>query len=321
VTSATGWQGRRPLVIGATGFLGAHLLRSLAAAGAEAHGMARHSVQENDTPCVLHRGDLLDRNVVEAIIRAVRPTHVFNAAGLLKPAPDDPQALWRVHVDGTRILFETLHAAGLRPTVLIASSAAVYGATAELPVGEEVVLEPRSPYGRSKLAQETVAFDAMRELGVPVICGRGFNIVGAGLSPRLLASRVARDIVRAEQGGDAVLRVGNLDQRRDFIDVRDAVRAFCALAAGAAAGRAYNVCAGRSVPVRTCVDRLVAQACVPIKLEIDVARVGDVEDSYGSVSRLADVIEWKNLIPLERSLDDLLEDWRRRLSPEEDSAA
>ena len=316
MTSATAaWRGARPLVIGASGFMGTHIARALSEAGSEVHGMTRRARGTQTAPIVMHAADLLDRAGVDRVIHEVRPTHVFNLAGRLKPQPADSDALRRIHVDGTRILFEALRAADMRPLVFIASSAAVYGEPEMLPVQEHAPRRTRSEYGVSKVAQEDVALAAMREHRFPVICTRSFNLVGPGLSPELVAAQVARDVARAEAGGAAVLRVGDLDHRRDFLDIRDAVRAFLQLAADPPADAVVNVCSGWSVPVRECVDHLVAAARVPVKLEIDRARfAGAVEDIYGSTALLASAIKWEDFIPLRHSLDDLLEEWRGRES-------
>jgi GDP-4-dehydro-6-deoxy-D-mannose reductase len=318
VTPAEPWRNGRVLVIGAAGFMGRHIVRALAAAGAEVHGMVRRASGSNGAGCNVHIGDLMQVETLEGVLRRVMPTHVFNVAGRLKPDPLDPDALWRVHVEGTSNLFAALNAAGVRPTVFIASSAAVYGVPAELPTTEQAPRRARSPYGASKLAQEDVALAAMRELGMPVVCTRSFNLLGPGLSPELVASQVARDVARAERGGPAVLQVGNLSHRRDFLDIRDAVAAFLALSAVPSAVPVYNVCSGRSVPVRACVERLVSSAKVQVQVAVDPARLGmtDVEDIFGSVTRLAEVARWRDLIPLERSLDDLLDDWRARAAEE-----
>lgn len=312
----SGWRAARALVIGASGFMGGHLARALLQAGAEVHGTTRHGHVDLGSAIVAHRADLLDRNSLDAVVERVQPSHVFNLAGRLKPDPIDAEALRRVHVTGSRALLESLRGARLRPIVFIASSAAVYGAPETLPVTENAPLRARSPYGISKVEQENVALEAMRELGFPVICARAFNLVGPGLSPSLLASQVARDIVDAEQGGERILRVGNLDQRRDFLDIRDAVRAFLTLAMAPRADGIFNVCAGRSVPVRTCIDYLVAAARVPVTVTVDPAlsRGSEVNDIFGSTARLAAEMPWRDFIPLERSLDDLIEDWRRRLA-------
>jgi GDP-4-dehydro-6-deoxy-D-mannose reductase len=312
----TGRQSVRALVIGASGFVGSHLTRELAQAGAEVHGTTRRNLADFGHGISVHRADLLDRASVDAVLARVRPSHVFNLAGRVKTDRADPEALQRIHVTGSRILFESLRAAELRPVVFIASSAAVYGIPQALPVTEEAQMRAQSAYGKSKVEQENVALAAMHELAVPVICARAFNLVGPGLSPTLFASQVARDIAKAEAGGDATLRVGNLDQRRDFLDIRDAVRAFVTLAMAPHVGGIFNVCTGQSVPVRACIERLVALARVRVSVMFDSApsQGSDVDDIFGSTARLASAMPWTDFIPLERSLDDLLDDWRWRLA-------
>lgn len=309
-------RGKRALVIGASGFIGRHLALALAAAGAEVHGTARRETLLPASSVTMHRADLLDRVAVMHALNTVRPTHVFNVAGRLKPVVSDPEALWRVHVEGTQVLFEAIAETELRPVVFIAGSAAAYGVSAELPVRESAPLRAQSPYGVSKVEQERAAREAGRRFGIPVVCVRSFNLLGPGLSPELIASQVARDIASAEKGGEPVIRVGNLAPRRDFLDIRDAVRAFLALAEWPPEDAAVNVCLGRSVPVAECVERLIARARVPLTIDTIAAGSGvhDVADIYGATERLAALLPWRDFIPLEQSLDDLLDDWRTRLA-------
>jgi len=173
----------RAVVTGAAGFIGSHLVAGLSQSGATVHGVARRVPAGQPVAGVMHHADLLDGRAIGDIIARVRPTHIFNVAGKLKPDSADPEALGRIHVEGTRVLFQALHALGLKPVVFIASSAAVYGAPAELPVSETAPRSGRSAYAVSKIGQEDVAFSATREFGIPAVCARSFNLVGPALSP------------------------------------------------------------------------------------------------------------------------------------------
>jgi GDP-4-dehydro-6-deoxy-D-mannose reductase len=125
---------------------------------------------------------------------------------------------------------------------------------------------------------------------------------------------LARQLAQAElNGGEAVLRLGNIDSARDFTDVRDAARA--QLAAAEAPPDAYNVCSGRAVKIRELVEMLSDAASIPVRVEVDESRLraDDPPEVRGSPDRLRSRTGWQPEIPLEQTMADALESWRVRL--------
>jgi GDP-4-dehydro-6-deoxy-D-mannose reductase len=125
----------------------------------------------------------------------------------------------------------------------------------------------------------------------------------------------AQQIAAIEAGhGEPVLRVGNLEVMRDLSDVRDVVRAYVALLEHGTRGAAYNVCRGEGVKLTEVVRRLVGLARVAIRVEVDPARLrpADIPWLVGDPSRIARDTGWRCEIPLERTLGDVLEEWRGR---------
>ena len=145
------------------------------------------------------------------------------------------------------------------------------------------------------------------------VIARAFNHVGPRQDPSFVASSLARQIADIEAGRHPPqLVVGNLDARRDLTDVRDTVRAYAMLAEHGRAGRPYNVCSGRAITIRELLDRLVARARVPIAVRVDPERYrpNDVPLLVGDPTRIRSEVGWEPQIPLEQTLDDLLEYWR-----------
>jgi len=194
--------------------------------------------------------------------------------------------------------------------VLVPSSALVYE-TSEDALTENHPIAPASPYALSKLAQEMLA---VRTNGVmAVTIARPFNHFGPRQNPFFAASGWARRIADIEAGRWAPeITVGNLEPRRDLTDVRDTVRAYQLILERGQPGRPYNVCTGVAITIRELLDRLLARARVPIDVKIDPARYrpNDTPVLLGDPSRLRDELGWTPAIPLERTLDDLLEYWR-----------
>jgi GDP-4-dehydro-6-deoxy-D-mannose reductase len=181
----------------------------------------------------------------------------------------------------------------------------VYG-NSDDPLTEDHPLAPASPYALSKLAQEMIG---------DVLIARAFNHFGPRQDPWFVASGFARRIADIEAGRwDAEISVGNLDARRDLTDVRDTVRAYRLIAERGTPGRPYNVCSGRAIVIRDLLDRLLAHARVPIRIKVDPARLrpNDVPLVVGDPRRLRDELGWTPAIPLEQTVNDLLEYWRSR---------
>jgi GDP-4-dehydro-6-deoxy-D-mannose reductase len=172
-----------------------------------------------------------------------------------------------------------------------------------------------SPYAASKVAADFLALQAFLGHGLPTVRARAFNHLGPGQTDKFVASALASRVAANEVEGADEVRVGNLSSRRDFTDVRDVVRAYRLLVLHGEPGEAYNVCSGRDVAVQELADRLVAMASVPMLLKTDPAleRPVDVPVLRGDNARLRAATGWEPSIPIEQTLADLLDDWRRRL--------
>lgn len=312
---------RSALVTGAAGFVGRHLVAGLVADGLSVTAVDRDAaaLAALGVAVTARAGNLGDAGWMRGVVTDAKPTHVFHLAAMLGTADTAPAQFFDANVAPTMELLEVLRHAAPEAVVLLASSSAVYGdAGGSTPIAESVPFSPRTPYGTSKACQEMLAIQYFRGFGLRTIRVRAFNLVGPGLSDALLAGAVARQVAMAERdGGDRVL-VGDLSARRDFLDVRDAAAAYRALAVRGAPGEVYNVCSGRAVPVSACVEPLIEKARRPLRLERDPARLRavDVLEQVGDHRRLTDATGWQPATPLATSLQDLLDDWRRRVGAE-----
>ncbi len=292
----------RALVTGATGFVGRHLVAHLAAAGDEV---------------AISEAEITEPEALEADFSQCRPDAVYHLAAQadVQASFTDPAATLRVNVEGTFNVLDAARETGAARVVVV-SSADVYGRVepAGLPVGEAAAMRPVTPYGASKAAAEMVCVQAGLGHGLDVIRARAFNHLGPGQSDRFVAAALASRIAANERTGEKVVRVGNLQARRDFTDVRDVVRAYRLLAERGAEGEAYNVCSGTARGIAELAEALIARARHPMRLAADgqLLRPVDVAEVRGDPSKLHDATGWRPEVPLEQTLDDLLDYWRCR---------
>jgi GDP-4-dehydro-6-deoxy-D-mannose reductase len=307
------------LVTGGAGFVGGHLLERLAASGRVVH--AWHRPGSPPGPPGLARWtavELLDAAGATAALAEAAPAEVYHLAGAANVALSwsQPRQTLEDNVLATHRLFEALRTAALRPRVLVTGSAAVYRPS-DAALHEGSPLGPASPYGTSKLAQELLALRAGQDDGVEVVVTRSFNHIGPRQDPGFIAASIARQVARIEAGLDEpVIAVGNLEAKRDLMDVRDTVRAYEALMAGGRAGAVYNVCAGHAIAMRTLLDGLVGRARVPVRIFQDPARFrpNDTPLSLGDCTRLRTDTGWALRYSLDETLDALLASARDALT-------
>ena len=302
-----------PLVTGATGFAGGHLVETLVADGIHVHGWANpggRPPDRSDASVAWQSVDLLDRDAVRTALAEAAPSAIYHCAGVadVHGSWRAPGRALRINVIGTHHLLEAARALRLDVPILVTGSALVYP-PCERPLTEDDPPGPSTPYGVSKLAQEMIALDSP----LRVVLARPFNHAGPRQDPSYVTSAFARQLAEIEAGRlEPVLRVGNLDSRRDITDVRDTVLAYRALVAHGSTHRPYNVCRGEAYRIRDLLDILLSLARVRVDVVTDPERLrpSDIPVVLGSPARIASETGWRARIPIERTLADLLEYWR-----------
>ena len=292
----------RALITGGKGFVGQWLASHLKDSGDE--------VVVTDIETDISNGPALRKVVAEA-----SPEAVYHLAAMTHVGEswENPSEVLRVNVLGTAEVLAAGRTLATPPTVLVVSSAEVYGTVnpEQLPLREDTPTAPATPYAASKLAAEAVALQAWRGYRQPVIVVRPFNHIGPGQSPNFAVPALAKRIVEARKGGVRTLRVGTLTTRRDFTDVRDVVVAYRLLILQGLAGTVYNVCSGRDVAISEVADELLALAHAELELVIDpdLVRPVDVPVLRGDAGLLHATTGWSPSIPLATTLADVLTSW------------
>jgi GDP-4-dehydro-6-deoxy-D-mannose reductase len=316
----------RLLVTGSGGFVGGHLVDLLRAEHpeVEVHGVVLPQGGVSwraPSGARVIEADLTDPAAAATAVEESRPDRIIHLAGQASVHLSwlDPAGTMRTNVLGIVHLLDAVRSRGLRPPVLVVGSAEEYGPVGpeEMPIREETPLRPASPYAVSKVAQGALALLYGPAGGMRVVLTRPFHHTGPGRGEAFAESSFSRQIAEIEAGlRPPVLKVGNLEAVRDFTDVRDVVRAYWMLLEKGEGGVAYNVCSGRGRRIRDLLEVLLAASSVRVEVRVDPERLrpSDVPAQVGDPSRLRAATGWEPRIPLERTLQDLLDDWRARIA-------
>lgn len=309
------------LVTGAGGFVGRWLLPALVGAG---HDVLGTRLPGEAPPEFLDESerrhvrwlplDLAETASVRAVVEEV-PDAVIHLAAVASGAEArrDPGLAWDINAGGTARLADALgqicQAGAGDPLLLLVSTAEVYGiAPSPAARREDDPLLPVSPYAASKLGAEVAALEAARRTGLRVMVARAFPHTGPGQSDRYVVPAFARRLKAARRIGAPVVKTGNLEPVRDFLDVRDVVRAYLALLARGAAGAIYNIASGQGRSLKDVFGRLAELLGVRAISEVDpqLSRTADIPHLVGDAARLTAATGWTPQIPFDQTLQDLV---------------
>lgn len=289
------------LITGGSGFTGRYLSEALFASGYDVCGVAHR--KSNDSTAPGRSLDLLDGAGLTASLAQMKPDVVVHLAAIAFVGHGDARAIYDTNVVGTRNLLEALHASRCCPqSVLIASSANVYGNSDREILNEDTPFSPANDYAVSKAAMEFMARLWMDKLPVTIV--RPFNYTGIGQSSAFLLPKIVEHFVNKR----SKIELGNLDVIRDFSDVRSVVAAYAHLIDGRFAGQTFNVCSGRGYALIDVLD--MATRITGHHLEVQVnpqfVRSNEVRKLIGSSEKLYSATGWTPNIDLNVTMEWML---------------
>jgi UDP-glucose 4-epimerase len=301
---------RNVLITGGAGFIGSALGRELLALGHEVHvlddlSFGRRALAPVDD-AHFHQVDIRDREAVLATVQRIRPEWVLHLAAIhfIPYCNAHPVEAADINITGTINVLDACERAGTVQQVFVASTAAVYP-IAEGAVDEQHVLGPLDIYGITKLATEKLASEFHHRTGVPAIIGRFFNAFGPNeTNPHLIP-----EIQKQVRSGMRTLSLGNLDPKRDFIHTEDMGRAMVALLdTGVKGVEVFNIGRGIEYSVREIVSAFERQLGEPLTIEVDPARVRNVERMHllADVTKLKRITGWEPRWSIDEGVATLL---------------
>jgi GDP-4-dehydro-6-deoxy-D-mannose reductase len=310
----------RALVTGVSGFVGGHLVEHLIAegdlvVGLSASGRWPADLAHLEKTVRIEAFDIVERAETDLaeLVRRKQPEVIYHLAAQSNPqgSMSDPRGTWTLNLGGSLNLLEAVKSSGQKPRVILVGSGVCYGnPTPEfIPVNEDCPLRPNNPYAASKAAVDLLGIQHYLTHGTDVVMVRPFNHAGPRQSPRYVLASLALHVAEVERGHREYLEVGNLDVIRDFIDVRDVVRAYRCLAYHGQAGEIYNLGTGQGTKIADALEYLRSQATKPIPVQVDHTRVRPVDQPLlvADASKLRTAIGWEPRYTIEQTLADMLE--------------
>ncbi len=313
----------RILITGFSGFVGSYLAAACHAQYPQAalFGLSLNAAAlpeaQGDIPLICLEADLLDGAQVHQAIARSRPDLLFHLAAQSSVAASwaEPARTLQINAGGAIHLFEALRAEGLTPRIILVGSGEQYGliASEENPIKEECQPRPANPYAVSKVAQDLYGYQYFAAYGLPIIRARPFNHFGPRQKESFVIASFARQVALIEAGrAEPVLPVGNLQARRDFLPVRDVVRAYLALVEQGHPGEAYNIGSGVARSIEEVLAACLELTDAPITTRVDPARLrpADVPLLVADTTRLRAHTGWQPTMDFKAALKETLDYWR-----------
>ncbi|HRF26817.1 MAG TPA: GDP-mannose 4,6-dehydratase [Ferruginibacter sp.] len=315
----------RILITGISGFVARHFVEYLSSLGEPVMvaGVHHHNLpgflcdQYKHIDCRFYQANLLDQNRLREILAEVQPEYILHLASKSSVAYSwqHPAETIR-HNTGIFIsLIENVRQLGLTCRILSVGSAEEYGIVpeSELPLRENRCPNPASPYGTSRMLQQKLVEIYAKNYNLDIIHTRSFNHIGPYQQAGFVVSSFAKQIAEGIRAGKESIdiTVGDLQVTRDFTDVRDVVKAYHLLLKKGSTGQTYNICSNKAVLLKDLVDRFSQLTGKHIRYQTDphIIRPTENKKLIGSYDKIREELGWAPAIPLDESLQSLLDFW------------
>lgn len=304
---------KKILITGVNGFTGAYFLDFLKEQelNLRIFGIDKNSFSNKNKNFEFIKTNLCNRKRAVSVIKDIKPDYIFHFAGL--NFSNDYRSLFDYNVFATMSLLDAVVNSKNKPRILIIGSAAEYGIVSpnEQPISESVPLRPVTPYGVSKAVQDLVALQYRTKFGLDIVIARTFNIIGPGQTSQLICGSIVEQIRNScsTKKKNNKLMVGNLYTKRDFIDIRDVVRAYWKLMTSkkVKSGEVFNVGNGKSYSVIDIIRILfkISKRNIPIKQVTQRIRKNDIPVAVADIEKIKKIVDWRPIIPIETSLREM----------------
>ena len=310
------WNGKQILVTGAGGFIGSHLVETLAASGAHVRAFVRYNSrsdwgllsdlsEQTLSQVDVIAGDLRDLQAVTRAMAGV--SHVFHLGALIAIPYSyvHPAEVVEVNVLGSLNVLLAARETQVEK-VVHTSTSEVYGTALRVPIDESHPLQGQSPYSASKIGADKIAESFYKSFDVPVVTVRPFNTYGPRQSMRAVIPTIITQALTQD-----VVRLGNLDASRDLTYVTDTVAGFLRVAeAEGVLGETFNLGAGFEISIGDLAGKIIDLVGRPVSIEVDASRLRPAKSEVArllSDNTLArDRVGWSPQVPFDEGLSSTI---------------
>jgi len=315
----------KALITGISGFAGSHLAEFLIEKGYEVFGtFFDKSTFSNLKGFVnkikIYRCDIRNYDALKNVIEDIKPDKIYHLAAIsfVPTSLKEPKLTFDTNLYGTLNLYNAIIELKIEPRILFIGSADEYGLVKEkdIPIGESHPLLPVNPYSISKTSADFLSFFYFKNYSLNIIRVRPFNHIGPRQSPDFVCSDFAKQIAEIEKGlREPIIKVGNLEAKRDFTDVRDMVRGYWLALDKGEPGEVYNICSEKIIQIHDLLNKLlnISKKKIEIRKDMKRMRPSDNPILQGDSSKFRRRSGWKPEILLDKTLKDILEYWRKIL--------
>ena len=302
----------RALVTGGAGFIGSHIVEELLRSGASVRVFDNLSTGKRENlasfqgDLEVRIGDLRDADAIKAAAQSM--DLVFHLAAFISVPQSmlEPDNCFAINVAGTATLLEAARQAGVQKVVL-SSSTAVYGNPDHFPTDERTPVSPLSPYALSKYVNELYARLYTQTFGLPVTALRYFNVYGPRQDPNSAYAAAISIFARRLVNGEPITIYGDGKQSRDFIFVKDVVRANLLAAGSTVSGEVFNICTGHETSLLDLLEELSEVSPNQPQVRFAAPRLGDIYRSQGNPEKAASALGFRAQTPLAEGLAQTVE--------------
>lgn len=306
----------KSLVTGCNGFVGTYLCNYLQKTGNEVFGIDLQDSPSDDS-IVYRKLDITEYDSLVKVLHSWQVDVIYHLAAIANPriAQQDPLQAIRINTLGTANFAEYCRKhSGVSLLVVGSSEAYKMKDSEEIVFTEGDAIESRNIYGASKIAAEILSKEYSHLFETPIFFSRSFNHTGPGQLPHYVLSNFAKQCaeISRDKRRDAEIYVGNIDLYRDFLDVRDVVKAYEAIVTKGIPGEVYNVCSGTAYHIRGLLEFLISLTKVSdVQIVSDPLRIRrkEVLSISGNPEKLFQTTGWIPAYSIQDTLRDLFDYW------------